>query len=310
MIICPITYEEILDGSRYSREGLKFLSARLLDLHDFPYSAEEQRREAEAHSSKLSIQGVQPKLSVRLNIKKGLFEITDQGGKYILKPQTDRYKHLPENEDLTMRLAREVGIITPLHGLHYSKDGTLTYFIKRFDRIGQKGKLHVEDFAQLSGENRDTKYNSSMEKIASVLDKYCTFPAVEKIKLFTQTLFSFLVGNEDMHLKNFSLIVKDGKITLTPAYDLINSTIVLAAPKEELALPIRGRKRKLTKQDFFKYFGEEFLKIPSPIIEDRIHLFQTKISTWRTLVDRSFLPKDFKDKYHSVLSERLTRLGL
>ena len=151
---------------------------------------------------------MQPKLSAALNVRDGVFEVVDLGGRYILKPQVERYKHLPENEDVTMRLAATVGIEIPLHGLVYSKDGSLTYFIRRYDRKGQKDKVHVEDFAQLSGASRDTKYDSSMERVADIVEKFCTFPAIEKLKLFKRTVFSFLVGNEDMHLKNFSLIVR------------------------------------------------------------------------------------------------------
>src|SRR5882724_11657416 len=112
----------------------------------------------------------------------------------------------------------------------------------------------MEDFAQLSGASRDTKYESSMEKVAKVIDAYCTFPVIEQIKLFQRVLFSFLVGNEDMHLKNFSLITrKTGRVDLSPAYDFVNSTIALPNAKEEMALPIRGKRSNLTRSDIFDY---------------------------------------------------------
>jgi serine/threonine-protein kinase HipA len=132
-------------------------------------------------------------------------------------------------------------------------------FQKRFDRIGHNKKLALEGFAQLSNEDRHTKYNSSMEKVITVIEKFCTFPKIEFVKLFKLTLFNFLVGNEDMHLKNFSLITKNKKISLSPAYDLLNSTISQKNAKEEIALPIRGRKSNLTKRDFFDYFAVERL---------------------------------------------------
>jgi len=153
---CPITYEDC-QGGRYSLGGLKKLSPRLRSLKDFPFSAEEQVREAIFRAAKMSIQGVQPKLSVRLNVKEEIFEIVDKGGHYILKPQTVHYKEVPENEDVTMRLAKQIGIDVPLHGLLYSKDGSMTYFIRRFDRAGRNKKIPVEDFAQLSGKDRETK---------------------------------------------------------------------------------------------------------------------------------------------------------
>ncbi|MFH0730457.1 MAG: HipA domain-containing protein [Pseudomonadota bacterium] len=158
----------------------------------------------------------------------------DTGGRYILKPQNPQYPLLPENEDLSMHLASAAGITVPLHGLVYSIDGSMTYFIKRFDRVG-KNKLAVEDFSQLLGLTRETKYDASMEKIAHVIETYCSFPAVEKIKLFRQTLVNFLIGNEDMHLKNFSLMTLNGKVALTPAYDILNTTLVLSDAREEIA---------------------------------------------------------------------------
>ena len=159
---CPITYH-LCEENRYSEKGLKLLSPSLKRLDLLNFTAEELRAEAMQRASKMSIQGVQPKLSAILNIKDGLFEIVDKGGKYILKPQHHTFPELPQNEDLTMRLAASIGIGVPLHGLIYSKDNSLTYFIKRFDRKGQKDKIAVEDFAQLSGMSRDTKYNYSME---------------------------------------------------------------------------------------------------------------------------------------------------
>jgi len=136
---CPITYGEC-EGGKYSLKGLKKLSPRLKNLKDFPFSAEEQVKEAIARAAKMSIQGVQPKLSVRLDLKNEVFEIVDTGGRYIFKPQTKNYKEVPENEDVTMRLAELIGIDVPLHGMVFSKDNTLTYFIRRFDRVGRNKK--------------------------------------------------------------------------------------------------------------------------------------------------------------------------
>lgn len=310
MKCCPITYEEISDKARYSEKGLHLLSPNLEGLKDFPFSAEEQRQQAEAYASKLSIQGVQPKLSAALSIKDQSFELVERGGTYILKPQAEHYKEVPENEDLTMRLAKTIGIEVPLHGLIYSKDGSFTYFIKRFDRYGQKKKAHVEDFAQLSGESRHTKYDSTMEKVAKVIEQYCTFPAVEKLKLLQRTLFSYLVGNEDMHLKNFSVIVHDEKTELAPAYDFLNSTIVLAAPKEQLALPLKGKKSKLKREDLIDYFGEQRLGINPKAIAGLLEDIQAGVQQWEPLIEKSFLSREMKKKYLEILKTRTTALGL
>jgi len=308
MKICPITYEKISDGSNYSKKGLHQLSPVLKTLNDFPYTEEEQRKEAEFRSSKMSIQGVQPKISAILAIKESQFKIVDRGGRYILKPQIERFRYLPENEDLTMKLAALVKIEVPLHGLIYSKDGSKTYFIHRYDRKGQKSKIHVEDFAQLSGADRNTKYDSSMEKVAKVIEKYCTFPMLEKLKLFERTLFSFIVGNEDMHLKNFSIIVRNDKIELSPAYDLVNSTIVLRNPKEEMALSIRGKKNKLTRQDLIDYFGRECLQLTNEVCLEVLEKFKNSQIEWRAMIERSFLPEIEKENYLAILSNRMKRL--
>jgi len=166
---CPITYKRI-DQGKYSAEGLRKLSNKITVLNDFPYSIEEQINEAKKRVEKMSIQGIQPKLSVVLDEKEQVFKVVDIHGSYIIKPQHRDYKEMPENEDLTMHLAKLTGIEIPLHGLVYSKDGSLSYFIKRFDRIGKKGgKVPVEDFAQLSGRSRETKYDSTMERIVSII---------------------------------------------------------------------------------------------------------------------------------------------
>jgi serine/threonine-protein kinase HipA len=304
---CPITYEEIPASARYSPAGLRLLSRRLRSLQDLPYSAEEQRQEAVLRAAKMSIQGVQPKLSARLNVAEGLFEVVDTGGEYILKPQT-HFLEVPQNEDVTMRLAERAGIEVPLHGLVYSVDGTLTYFIKRFDRAGKQTKLAVEDFAQLSGRTRDTKYESSMEQVASIVEKYSTFPLLEKQKLFRLTVFNFLVGNEDMHLKNFSLIRRDGKLELTPAYDLVNTTIALRNVTEEVALPIGGKKRKLTRSLLVDYFGAERLRLTAAAIDDVLHEIAESFAEWETLVRISFLSDAMKRSYAELVAERRTIL--
>ena len=261
MNYCRINYTPCAENP-YSAEGLSLLSKRLQILTILPFSAEEQRREAVLHKEKMSIQGVQPKLGAHLNVRKNAFELADVGSTFILKPQSADFAQLPENEAVTMQMARVCGIEVPISGLIESKDGSFTYFIRRFDRLPKGEKLSVEDFAQLTGNNRDLKYQSSMEKVADVLNDFCAFPALEKIKLFKLLLFNFLIGNEDAHLKNWSLITRNNKIELSPAYDLLNSTIVLrGANIEELALPLAGKKRKLTRALLIDYYGRERLRL-------------------------------------------------
>ncbi|MBI4536221.1 MAG: HipA domain-containing protein, partial [Ignavibacteriae bacterium] len=293
---CPITYEELIAGE-YSSRGLRMLARQLTRLEPLPFTAEEQRLEAVRRAAKMSIQGVQAKLSARLNVNDGCFDVVDVGGQFILKPQSNLYLELPENEDVTMRLAADVGIEVPFHGMVYSKDGSLTYFIRRFDRVGRRGKLPVEDFAQLQGKTRDTKYQSSMEQIAATIETHCTFPAVEKLKLFRLTLFSFLVGNEDMHVKNFSLISRGGKVELSPGYDLLNTTIALGGTPEELALPLRGKKRNLDRRDLIDYFGFERLGLTRKSVDSVLKEFARAVESWRSVLAISFLSEPMKQSY-------------
>jgi len=309
MNLCPITYTPCGEN-RYSEAGLKLLGTGLRTLKDLEYTAEEQRKEAFNRAAKMSIQGVQPKLSAILSIKDGKFILVDKGGRYILKPQHQIYTQLPENEDLTMKLANEIGLEVPIHGLLWSKDNTLTYFIKRFDRKGQNDKVPVEDFAQLAGLSRDTKYDYSMEKIVKLIDDYCTFPAIEKIKLFKLVIFNYLIGNEDSHLKNFSIITDDNQIRLSPCYDLVNSTIVLKEQDEEIALPLKGKKKHLTRNVLVNYFGIERCELTEKSIEKVLETISLAIPKWKTLIDISFLSKEMKGKYVDLLDGRLTTLKI
>lgn len=308
---CPITYEELgpEDPSPYSARGLKRLGRSLRQLEDLPVTAEELRQEAVRRAARMSIQGLQPKVSAVLRVTRGRFEIVDSGGRWILKPQSQTYSELPENEDLTMRLAAAAGVEVPIHALIRSRDGSWTYAIKRFDRGVRATKFAVEDFAQLSSKSRDTKYASSMEAVGKVVDEFTTFPRVQSIRLFRLTLLSFLVGNEDMHLKNFSLITKpEGQVELSPAYDLVNSTIALGDAPEEMALPIRGRKRNLSRRDLVDYYGSERLGLNDAVIEGVLHDLESAGPAWATLIERSFLSDAAKEAYRIVVSDRRRRL--
>lgn len=303
---CPITYEAITDGD-YSAAGLKLLDGKLQSLAPLPYTAEEQREQAIERVGKMSIQGVQLKLSAVLKVKHGRFDIVDRNGRYILKPQSKDFPELPENEDLTMRMAAAVNIEVPLHGLVYGRDRSLTYFVKRFDRIG-RSRIPVEDFAQLSGASRDTKYESSMEKVAKVINDFCTFPRIEQVKLFQRVLFSFLVGNEDMHLKNFSLITRTtGRVDLSPAYDFLNSIIAIPNAKEEMASPIRGKRAGLTRSDLLDYFPDR-LGINVRVREEVISSFTNAFPIWDDLLAKSFLSDNGKEAYAAVLKHRQEQL--
>ena len=150
MANCPINLEPLPTGRSYSETGLRSIHSKLKHLEPLEYSYAAQLAEVRRRSDKMSIQGVQPKLSAVLKLKDSSFALVDRGGRFILKPNPLAYEEVPANEALTMRMAAEVGIEVPVHGLLRAKDASWVYFVKRYDREGRTGKVHVEDFAQLS----------------------------------------------------------------------------------------------------------------------------------------------------------------
>lgn len=162
MNYCPITFEPIETWQIYSSKGLHLIAPSLKNLNPLEFSAADLRREAICRSAKISIQGVQAKLSAKVLPSQNCFVLVDKGGTFILKPSSETWPELPANESLTMTLAKTVGLEVPAHGLVQNKDSDWTYFIKRFDRYQKNQKYALEDFAQLSRATRDTKYKSSM----------------------------------------------------------------------------------------------------------------------------------------------------
>lgn len=307
---CLFTYEPLKEFENiYSKEGLKSLSRRLDDLRVFPYTAEEQRRESQSLASKMSIQGMQPKLSGILEESKSEFQIREKGGQYIIKPSTLDYPELPENEDCTMDLAQMANFEIPWHGLIQCSDGSRSYIIRRFDRKGRKEKVPIEDFAQLIGASRSTKYLATTERVAEAIEEFCTFPSLELLKLYRLVVFSFLVGNEDLHLKNFSLITEPNNIRLSPCYDLVNTTIALAAPKKELALELRGKKTGFERTDFIKYLASEVCLLPEKKAIKELSGLLSLLPQWKDHIRKSFLSPRMKKLYLSLLEERAARVA-
>ena len=144
----------------------------------------------------------------------------------------------------------------------------------------------------------------------NLINTYCTFPAVERAKLFKMVLFNFLVGNEDMHVKNFSIINRDGKIALSPGYDLLNSTIELNKPEEEIALPVKGEKKNLTRNILIDYFGKERCELTNKVIDNSLNIISDSIPLWMDLINISFLSDDMKKKYVGLLNTRIRILKI
>lgn len=310
MNVCPITYVPLRWGSRYSLEGLQKLSPRLHMLQDLPYTAQELHFEIVSRAGGLSVPGVQPKLGARLDLAGQRFEIVDIGARFILKPQSPLAPYLPENEDLTMRLAAAAGLEAPFHGLLFCKDGSLAYFVQRFDRHGRHGRVAVEDFTQLLGKTRNEKYDASMDLVVSVIETFCTFPLLEKLKLFRLTMVNLLVGNDDMHLKNLSLIRREGKIVLAPVYDLVSTVLTSGSDDRDLALPLDGKQSGLTRSMVVDSFGRGRLGLPSKVIEGILGEITQACMEWEKLIEASFLTDELKTAYRTLLSRRRNRFAL
>lgn len=306
---CLITNEPWDGPGPYSPAGLRLLDRRLQSLAPLPYTQQQLIEEAAARAVKMSIQGMQSKVSTVLRVTEGRMEVVDNDGRYIVKPPHLAYPELPENEAITMSLAATLGIEVPTHGLLLNSDQTHSYFIRRFDRAGWS-KQPVEDFAQLSGASRDTKYDSSTERLIEIIDRFCTFPALERMKFFDRLLCAYLTGNEDMHLKNWSLITRNDKVELAPAYDLLNSTIPNPRSREELALPLRAKKSNLRANDFWRYLAAERLGLSAALIDQTKARFTEVCAGWPARIESSFLSSEMKARYLTLLEERRRKIGV
>jgi len=264
--------------------------------------------------SQFSITGAQPKLSLDIekapSEKHGKFTIVGLWGNYILKPPSEKYIQLPEVEDLTMHLASIARIAVVPHSLIRMKDGKLAYITRRIDRQKKRNtiiKIHMEDMCQLTERLTEDKYNGSYEQIAKVIWNHSSQPVLDIINFYEQVLFSFLTGNADMHLKNFSLLnTIQGEYKLTPAYDLVSTALVMPEDKEDLALHLNGRKRKLNRIDFITAFNGSGLAE-----KQKLNIFNKmfdKKNQWFSFIDTSFLNPELKTEYKATIEERFKRL--
>ena len=258
---------------------------------------------------KTSLTGVQPKLSLHLNEHGGSKRLTIIGlwGDYICKPQTSQYGMMPEVEDLTMHLAEVARIDVVPHTLMRMADDTLCYLTRRIDRTPSGDKIAMEDMCQLTERQTEHKYNSSYEQIGKAILKYSSLPKMDVTNYFEYVLFSWLTGNNDMHLKNFSLYETANRIRLTPAYDLLNTAIINPKDDEELALTLNGRKKRLQREDFIK--SGNTLGIKEVTIERLIDKYIKLSPKFETVIKDSFLSAPLKEKYSDLLEKRLDRLS-
>ena len=257
--------------------------------------------EAQKMAGKMSISGVQPKLI--MSLEKGRLVPVSSGGLYILKPQTEAFRSLPENENVCMNITQGLKIDVPPHGLFELADGTMAYIVKRFDRTTPKDRKRCEDFSQILGLD---KYTGSVEQVGRKLMEVSEYPGIDAQLLFERILLNFLLGNGDAHLKNHSILEDaSGKLRLSPAYDIVCSKLVIP-DEEDSALAINGKRNKISMADFEKL--SEYLQIPDKAAADIFKRMSAAKDISGEKIDRSLLEDGDKEMFHDIIEDRYTRI--
>ena len=306
---CLYCYKELGEGEVdfHKRCSKKFFGVPTAP--ELPYSLDElDTLAAQVIKSQTTLTGVQAKLSLHLDRHEGSKRLTIVGlwGDFIFKPQTQSYKTLPENEDLTMHLAEIAKIKVVPHTLIRLQDGTLGYLTKRIDRTSEGGKIPMEDMCQLTERQTEYKYKSSYEQIAKVIAKHSYVPLLDLTDFYEQVFFNWLVGNNDMHLKNYSLYAPKGKWVLTPAYDLLNVSMVNPKDTEELALTLNAKKKRIKRSDFVR--AMETSGISPKVFDNILAKYRKLLTKFNEIIDLSFLYEEDKDLYKQSIASRLARI--
>lgn len=258
--------------------------------------------------SRITVTGVQAKLSMDLEHdaygRAQRLTIVGVMGRYILKPQTEQFERLPEIEDLTMHLAEIARIPTVPHALIRFEDGELNYITRRIDRTDDGRKLPMEDMCQLAGRLTEQKYQGSYETIAKLINRYSSVARLDLVNFWEQVVFSWIVGNADMHLKNFSLISeKPGKYVLTPTYDQVSTAIVMPEDTDELALPLNGFQKKLLSMDFVQ--AMENTGLTTLMAQRILTRFTALREKWFACIDDSFISETQKVQFKALITKRI-----
>ena len=226
---------------------------------------------------------------------------------YILKPQVPQYETLPEAEHLVMSMADITGISTVPHAL-IGNNGNYAYITKRADRIMNTDRvamLAMEDFCQLDLRLTQDKYKGSYERCAKVIERYSSRVGFDMTELFMRLVFSFVTGNSDMHLKNFSLIEtaeKSGEYVLSPAYDLLPVNVILPADIEQTALTLNGKKRNIRRKDFYSFAYK--CGIPKNSAENMIKRVVSLKEKYEAMCRDSLLSDNLKECFIRLMNER------
>ena len=256
-----------------------------------------------------TVPGVQKKLSLHLvsDSNKPRLTLVNYPTGYILKPQVAEFEALPESEQLIMTMADMAGISTVPHALIKGNAG-LAYITKRVDRNLTSDKaemLAMEDFCQLDLRLTEDKYRGSYERCAKIIKQYSSRVGIDMAEFYIRLVFCFIVGNSDMHLKNFSLIETaegSGEYVLSPAYDLLPVNANMPADKEQFALAMNGKKMNIRKGDFLKF--ADTCGISRQTAEKLIENLVKLTSKWIAMCDKSLLPDNLKDRLRKIIAER------
>ena len=313
---CLYCYKELSHGEHDVHKACSRKIFGKTEVPELPYTEAQMPDLAKGLvKSRIAVPGVQAKLS--LDIERSYkeenhlprFTIVGLWGSYILKPPTPHFQFLPEVEDVTMHLASIAGIQTVPHSLIRLKSGNLAYITKRIDRV-KNSKLHMEDMCQLTERMTEDKYKGSYEQIAKAIYKYSANPGLDIINFYEQVVCSFLTGNADMHLKNFSLLRQAATgYELAPAYDMVATKLLMREDEEDLALTLSGKKRKLDRKDFDKAMLSASLS-DNKSIQQMYRKFAKAIPKWLTFIDSSFIPAPMKEQYRQLIIERAKRLQI
>lgn len=309
MCKCLYCYQELEEGQIdfHPHCAKKIFGTKEAPLLEYRHEDLDRLAEQIIHAQ-TSLTGVQPKLSLNLTKHDGCSRLTIVGlwGNYIFKPQTENYVQLPENEDLTMHLAEAAKIKVVPHSLIRLADGRLGYITKRIDRTKNGEKVDMEDMCQLTLHPTEYKYNSSYEQIAKVISLYSDTPKLDLVNYMQMLLFCFVTGNNDMHLKNFSLYRPAEDYRMAPAYDLLNVAIANPKDKEELALTLSGRKTKLRLNDFMN--AAKTMGLEENLVYNLVRSLHKALPKWKQLIQSSFLSDEMKKEYEELVMSRLSRL--
>jgi len=307
---CLYCYEYLENaGDFHEKCSLKFFGTTTPPV--FPYALNQMDELAKnVIERSVAVPGVQPKLSMSLikeskeNNDSRLTVVGALGGQYILKPPSDKFKEMPENEHLSMRIAEAFGIRVVTSSLIRLSSGELSYITKRLDRTETGEKIHMLDMFQIT--EAFDKYKSSMEKVGKALHDYSSNTLLDKIFFFELAVFCFLTANNDMHLKKFSMIESPSGWVLAPACDLLNIGIILPEDTDEIALTIEGKKKKLNRLHF-----EQLGKAMGLNNKQILNVFNRMIKYKPiavNLIDKSFLSDLMKESYKNLFEKRYEQL--